>query len=165
MVLGITGHQKLHDAEVWQWVTTALQSVLAEVPLPLIGCSSLAIGADQLFAELVLRHGGELRVILPFPTYEGTFTPGDDRESFMELLERAAAVEILSACPTKEEAYLAAGQRVVDLAERIIAVWNGQKAAGLGGTGDIVRYALASGKEVLHLNPVSREVKVISGSS
>jgi hypothetical protein len=165
MVLGITGHQKLHDAEAWHWVGTALQSALAEVSPPLIGCSSLAVGADQLFAELVLRHGGELRVILPFSAYEETFTSGDDRESYIDLLDRAAAVEILSACVTKEEAYLAAGQRVVDLAERIIAVWNGQKAAGLGGTGDIVRYALTSGKEVLHLNPVLREVKVISNSS
>ncbi|HTG35663.1 MAG TPA: hypothetical protein VLB76_22300 [Thermoanaerobaculia bacterium] len=164
MILGITGHQKLQDFEAWNWVTAVLQSILAEVASPLIGFSSLAIGADQLFAELVLEHGGELRVILPFATYEKTLNPGRDLETYRTLLNRAAAIEILSECSTKEESYLVAGQRVVDLAERMVAVWNGKEAVGLGGTGDVVRYALTSGKDVFHINPISREVRTISGS-
>ncbi len=55
-----------------------------------------------------------------------------------------------------EEAYMAAGQEIVRLAELMIAVWNGAPAAGLGGTGDVVRHARQSGRKVWHLNPVTR---------
>jgi hypothetical protein len=37
-------------------------------------------------------------------------------------------------------------------------VWDGQPAAGLGGTGDVVKYACLCGKPLIHLNPVSRTV-------
>jgi hypothetical protein len=165
MILGITGHQKLHDAGAWPWVETVLHSILGQISPPLIAYSSLAVGADQLFAELVLRLGGELRVILPFPAYEKILKPGDDLDNYRALLDQASVVEALPERATQQESYLAAGQRVVDLAEKVIAVWNGKPAAGLGGTGDVVRYALASGKAVLHINPVSRELRSASDSS
>ncbi len=158
MIFGVTGHQRLADESAWPWVAQTLRSVLAEASRPLVGVSSLAIGADQLFAELVLEQGGKLRVLLPFPTYEETFSPGADRERYRALLARASTVQTLPAQATAEESYLAAGQRVVDLVERLIAVWDGQAAAGLGGTGDIVQYARKIGKEVLHLDPVRREI-------
>jgi hypothetical protein len=164
MILGITGHQKLHDAGAWPWVRTALGSELERTAAPLVGYSSLAVGADQLFAELVLKLGGELRVVLPFAGYEEILSPGSDLDRYQELLGRAARIEELPALATRQESYMAAGQRVVDRAERVIAVWNGKEAAGLGGTGDVVRYALATGKDVLHINPVSRAVRLLLSS-
>jgi hypothetical protein len=158
VVIGVTGHRQLEDAAAWLWVEEALRTALAEAPRPLIGISSLATGADQLFATLLLEQGGELRVLVPFPTYEETFAPGSDRERYRELLARAASVETLPARDTAEESYLAAGQRIADLSDRMIAVWDGKKAAGLGGTGDIVQYARNVGKDVLHINPIRREV-------
>ena len=157
MFIGITGHQSLPE-EAWSWVEAELSSTLAQIPAPIVGLSSLAVGADQLFAKLILNHGCELRVILPFPTYHETFSPGKDREAYRELLRGASSVEELSPLFSREEAYMAAGQRVVDLADRVIAVWNGREAAGLGGTGDVVHYALAINRDVLHLNPVSKQV-------
>ena len=164
MILGITGHQKLQDAGAWPWVRTALGSELVRAEAPLVGYSSLAIGADQLFAELVLGLGGELRVILPFSGYEEILSPGTELERYQTLRSRAAQVEELPRLATRQESYLAAGQRVVDLAERVIAVWNGKEAAGLGGTGDVVSYALKTGKDVLHINPVSRTVRLLLSS-
>jgi hypothetical protein len=164
MIVAITGHQKLADASGWDWVREALLAALSEVSRPLIGCSSLAAGADQIFAELVLARGGELRVVLPFAAYEQTFEAAADRGSYRTLYRRAAAVEVLTESPDRERSYWAAGRRVVDLAERVLAVWDGKPAAGLGGTGDVVAYALAAGKPVLHLNPVSRHVRRLPDS-
>ena len=62
MIVGITGHQILADAAGWTWVRAALLAELSEVPPPLIGCSSLAAGADQIFAELVLSYGPSSRL-------------------------------------------------------------------------------------------------------
>lgn len=138
-------------------------SVLLASQAPLVGISSLAIGADQVFAELLLRQGGDLWAVLPFEGYEETFSPGKDREIYFGLLMHSARIETLPRLPRKEESYLLAGYRVVDLSDRLIAVWNGKKAAGLGGTGDVVDYARVSGKEILHIDPVTRQILEIQG--
>jgi hypothetical protein len=161
MVIGITGHQRLQEGRDWTWVERAIHATLDCAPLPLVGLSSLAIGADQVFARLILQHGGDLRVILPFSKYEEIFTAVKDLAEFRSLLDKAAAVEVLNELPDRQESYLAAGQRVVDLADRMIAVWNGKPAAGLGGTGDIVRYSQAKQRPVLHINPETGEIHQI----
>jgi len=158
MNIGITGHQRLDDESAWPWVESALRSALSEVSSPLIGISSLAIGADQLFAKLVLARGGSLHVVLPFPDYIETFATGADRKRYQEILARASLVETLQASPSNQESFYAAGLRVVDRSDRLLAVWTGRKAAGLGGTGDIVSYATTIGRATLHIDPVRREV-------
>ena len=75
-----------------------------------------------------------------------------------DLLARADRVEVLTALGSDEEAYMAAGRRVVDEADYIIAIWDGLPAAGLGGTGDVVAYARA-GKRVIHVNPTTTVVR------
>ena len=42
---------------------------------------------------------------------------------------------------------------VADRCDLLIAVWDGQPAQGLGGTGDVVRYAREIGREVLVVWP------------
>ncbi|MBA7569052.1 hypothetical protein ES708_10789 [subsurface metagenome] len=70
-----------------------------------------------------------------------------------------AEIEVLHVPGTEEDAYLAAGKRVVDLADVMIAVWNGQPAKGKGGTADIVAYAAANGVPVVLVNPIDRTVE------
>ncbi len=50
---------------------------------------------------------------------------------------------------------------VVDAVDLLIAIWNGKPARGLGGTADVVSYALNLSKRVLHINPDSRSVSEI----
>jgi hypothetical protein len=160
-LLGITGHQTLHDRGAWGWVEEEISATLSRSIPPLVGLSSLALGADQLFATLVLARGGELRVVLPFAAYAETLPPGEGLASYRALLGRAASVEVLREGLDTQESYLAAGRRVVDLSDLVIAVWNGEQAAGLGGTGDVVRYALERQKQLLHIDPVRREVRYL----
>lgn len=158
MIIGITGHQRLHDDADWTWVANTLRSALSGISSPLVGISSLAVGADQLFAELVLARGGALHVVLPFPNYADTFHEGAHLEHYRTLLDQATHVEVLPARSTREESYLSAGQRVVDLSDQLWAVWNGGKAEGLGGTGDVVYYAKSIGRPILHIEPVGKIV-------
>lgn len=158
MVIGITGHQRLEDDSAWLWVEDRLRSILREIPHPFTGVSSLAIGADQLFAELVLDLGGHLHAVLPFSAYADTFTTSVHRSRYQALLARATNVEILPTRQSPQESFLAAGHRVVDLCELLIAVWNGKEAAGLGGTGDIVAYAGSTGRAGLHVHPGRRQI-------
>jgi hypothetical protein len=158
MKVGVTGHQRLNDARDWPWVRRRTEAVLSRVDEPICGVSSLAVGADQLFAEVVLQHGGTIEVIVPFADYNSKFKSRDDRQAYEQLLRRAVRVEVLQKKGSDEEAYFEAGKRVVDLADMVIAIWDGKPAVGLGGTGDIVKYARTCVKRLIHINPDTREV-------
>ena len=158
MKIGITGHQRLKDALRWDWIKQEFDRFLSSIAPPLIGITSLAIGADQLFAEAVLARGGSIEVIVPFADYEFTFSAGHDREEYLRLLASASKRQVLEKHGSDEEAYLAAGQCVVDQSQLLLAVWDGTPAAGIGGTGDVVKYALQQGSKLIHLNPVTQEI-------
>jgi len=156
MRVGITGHQRLDDPSAWTWVEAAMARTLDDCVNNLVAVTSLAIGADQLLASLVLRRGGSVYAVIPFADYERTFV-AEDVDSYRRLLA-VSKVEILVTRGTDEDAYLAAGQRVVALSDLLIAVWNGEAARGKGGTGDIVRYAVGRGVKTIHINPTKRTV-------
>jgi hypothetical protein len=156
-IVGITGHRKLPDPTRWGWVSAELSRQVTRLSPPVTGVTSLAIGADQLFAETVLNVGGTIKVVIPFASYADTFD-GDDRVRFEHLHAISSATEVLECAASREKCYLAAGQRVVDLSEFIVAVWDGQSSKGLGGTADIVRYAIQNNKPVIHINPIDKTV-------
>ncbi len=47
---------------------------------------------------------------------------------------------------------MAAGVWMVDRSDRLVAIWDGKPAAGLGGTGDVVAYALERGIPVVRVD-------------
>lgn len=154
---GVTGHQRLQDATAWPWVESAIRDELARAGSPLVGVTSLAVGADQLFASLVLEQGGTIFAVLPFADIERTFS-SEDLPAYRELASRAA-LEILDTPGTDEDSYLAAGLRVVELSDVVLAVWDGRPAKGKGGTADIVAYARSQGKPLIHIDPAARTVR------
>lgn len=121
------------------------------------GYTSLAAGADQLFAETLVRFGIPFVAVVPCTAYDATFSESD-HGVYRRLLAKAAPVEVLPFPEPSEDAFLAAGKRVVDASDALLAVWDGEDARGRGGTGDIVAYALALGRPVLHMNPVDRTI-------
>ena len=157
--VGVTGHQRLEEPEAWAWVASAMREQLSQVAPPLIAVSSLAIGADQLLAKLVLERGGQIYVVLPFADIERSFSP-ENLPAYRNLAKEAAVVEVLEKAGTDEDAYLAAGERVVQLSDIVLAVWDGKAAKGKGGTADIVSYALHR-VPVIHIDPVTRTVRGI----
>ncbi|MBN2315429.1 MAG: hypothetical protein JXM79_15980 [Sedimentisphaerales bacterium] len=161
MNIGITGHQSIGDETVWNWAEQKVTEILEIYKEVLTGVSSLAIGADQLFARVVLTLGGRLYAVIPFPGYERTFRNSKDLRSYQIYLEASDKIEILEPSENDELSYLAAGRRVVDLVELIIAIWDGKPSKGLGGTGDIVKYALDNNKKVVHFNPIDKEIEEI----
>ncbi|WP_163550512.1 hypothetical protein, partial [Candidatus Frankia nodulisporulans] len=114
---------------------------------------SLAAGADQLFARLVLTAGGGLRVIVPCRDYARTFTTPGDLAGYHELLGLAEHTRELDFPAPTEEAFFAAGRAVADDADRLLAVWDGLPARGLGGTADVVAYAGRLGTPVTVIWP------------
>lgn len=146
--IGCTGHQRL-SSTTRRDVAAAIADVLAtEADDDLTGLTSLAEGADQLFALVVLAAGGRLHAIIPSQNYGQSFAASSARETYMALLGLASGNTTLPFPAPTEDAYLAAGHEVASGCEILIAVWDGQDAAGKGGTGDIVAYARERGIEV-----------------
>lgn len=141
-----TGHQRMPDAAV-RYAQARLPGLLRGLP-PLVGVTSLAAGADQLFARAVLSAGGALHVVVPCGGYASTFGEPADRSAYEELLAAAERIDQLPYPDPSEEAFYAAGKAVVDAADRLIAVWDGGPARGLGGAADVVAYARTQGRDV-----------------
>jgi hypothetical protein len=149
--IGFTGHQNLPPKLVAE-IQRGLRKELERNTTDLTGLSSLADGADQIFASTVLDVGGALEVIIPSMGYETTFSR-PALVGYKRLLGKAARVCQLPFTKPSQEAFFAAGKYVVDNSDRIIAVWDGEKAAGLGGTGDVVQYARDRGLNVAIIWP------------
>lgn len=159
--VGVTGHQNLKDPSGWSWVRSEFARIIASMPRPLVGTSSLAKGADQEFAEIVLAQGGELMVVVPFKDYETKFEDRS-RANFERLLSQAAHVVVLDRVGDDEDGYLAAGKRVVESSDVLLAVWDGLPAAGKGGTADVVLYALDNGSRIIRLDPTTRTTRELT---
>ena len=147
--IGITGHQRLDDESQWPGVRSELKRILEDEDTPLVGLTSLAIGADQLFAEVVLELGGSIEAVIPFEGYESKFESGLPVQKYRGLLARAAKVTTLPPRQTEEESYFDAGKLVVEAADKLVAIWDGKEAEGLGGTADVVSYAKRIGRPVI----------------
>jgi hypothetical protein len=155
MRIGITGHQNFENHE---WVEAGIINELSNVEAT-HGFSSLAVGADQLFARLLAQRAIPYTVIVPSAHYEDTFETPADLANYNALLDESSSRIVLNNDKPSEQAFYDAGQRVVDESDMVIAVWNGKPAKGLGGTADMVKYAEDNSKSVVHLNPDTKEIK------
>jgi hypothetical protein len=137
--VGVTGHRDLPEPTC-KLVSAAVATQLARFE-SIDGVSSLAEGADQIFAEQVLRAGGALTAVVPSAHYGRSFETTDGSAAYRRLRAVAREVIELPFSSPSEEAYWAAGQRVVGLAEVLLAVWDGTPSRGVGGTADVVSFA------------------------
>lgn len=164
--IGVTGHQSLkkrlgaqgatHSEDAaWDWVEATFRTVLdAAGTTDLIVITSLAGGADQRLSRIGLLQGSQLQVVVPSERYIESFATESDQQGFCVLLEKAQDIVELDYTSPSEEAFFAAGKRMAELSDSIVAVWDGEEAEGLGGTGDIVAYARSLGRPVVHIDPI-----------
>ncbi len=160
MKIGITGHQNLGSAETITWLSNVLRSAIRQNNID-FGLSSLAVGADQLFVEVLKDMHMRYIAIIPCDGYEQTFTTSIDREKYNSLLQTAFEIVNLPFDKPSEEAFYEAGKQIASNSNMIIAIWNGQPAKGLGGTADIVKFALSIKRSVLHINPITRTASML----
>jgi hypothetical protein len=160
MIAGITGHQNLGDEETISWIENCLEQELRKYNIT-IGLTCLAIGADQLFAQVLDKFNIPYIAIVPSEKYVETFAQGSDRENYNKYLIKAKEAIKLDFPAPSEQAYYEAGKYVVDHSDMLFAIWNGKAAKGLGGTGDVVKYGKMKKKKIVHINPVTREIKFL----
>lgn len=101
----------------------------------LVGLSCLADGADSQFARAVLD--GELVAIAPATQYRDGL-PDEHHPTYDALFQQATDTIRLDHVASTEQSHMDASETMLDLADHLIAVWDGQPARGFGGTADVV---------------------------
>jgi hypothetical protein len=76
--------------------------------------------------------------------YAADFATAESRDEFTRLLEAATEIDQVVASADRTAAYLAAGVRVLERSDALLAVWDGKPARGRGGTAEIVARARAA---------------------
>lgn len=168
--IGVTGHRpgKLAEADM-PLLRQQVSQVVARVreiahdiaadrtngysdELPLLRVvSALAEGSDRIVALVARAAGFELQVLLPYSaaSYASEFVDSRSRAEFQELLAAATAVYTLDGTPREGEAYERVGYAVLEQSDVLIAIWDGNDAAGRGGTAHIVHRAAEHGIPVV----------------
>lgn len=145
--IGITGHRQF-DEPTSRLIREALHRIVAGYqPRDLIGVTCLAEGSDTLFAEAVADRGGRLEVVVPAQHYREAL-PRSHRRAYDDLLARADSVHRLPPIEPDNAAYLAGSRRMLTIIDRLVAVWDGLPARGVGGTAEVVADARELGLPV-----------------
>ncbi|MFM9958078.1 MAG: adenylate/guanylate cyclase domain-containing protein [Phycisphaerales bacterium] len=142
------------------------------------GVCSLARGSDILFAEAMLKRGGRLRIVLPMVEreflQEQDGATWDDRwkARYWDVRRQTSEPEIFGGkyLEGSGTSFLAVTRLMDGLAEmqarerglaaRSLAVWDGERGHGLGGTTSFVGHAVLMGREIVCLDPMTGAASV-----
>jgi hypothetical protein len=175
LAVGIAGHRNIAQHEhIARAVSATLDALLqnlahalrktvhrdqaffsdAEPVLRVIGMA--AEGADLLGARSAQGVGAEITCVLPFDfdEYRKDFSSSVSRELARSVIATARATFVLPGC--REEgprAYERANTVILANIDLLIAVWDGERAKGRAGTGDVVQAALSRDIPVVVITP------------
>ena len=121
-----------------------LDAMAASLAGEIIGISSAAAGADLLFLTACQEAGYKTIVILPFSRdrFAADFDDPAEWKKASALIDSSWWHEIAQGNEDPPAAYHVVARELLDLADRMIFLWDGQPARGLGGTGETVADAL-----------------------
>jgi hypothetical protein len=149
VAIGVTGHRILAEVDRLEAGLDAVVGRLEETyPCAWTVISALAEGSDRLVAHRLLARRGTLLVaVLPLAgdDYEADFETAASRQEFRDLLARAAEVVLVQPQLSRDEAYEAGGRTLLERADVLVAIWDGQGAQGRGGSGSLVAEARERG--------------------
>ena len=155
ILLGVIGHRNIDIREKKLIDAIRVELILLRQRYrhsPFIILSALAEGADRLVAQIAMEElPARLIAVLPLPEqqYERDFVTEESKAEFRSLLNRALSVKAAfdgsdpswtSGGEGREHQYARAGAVIVDHAQILFALWDGQKSRGVGGTADQVEW-------------------------
>lgn len=142
MKVMVTGHrpQRLHGNEslVRAWFDEKIKELKPDECI-----SGMAEGADQIWAECVIKAGIPLLAYLPW--LQDLKKMSAEKQ---DLLKQAASLNFTS-LEWSKQCYTIRDRAMVDDSDVVLVVWDGQKG---GGTYYTMEYAKKKGKEMYILN-------------
>jgi len=144
--IAVCGHRQLGDL---QRLETGIQEACQLIRHAFPGAdyqvySCLAEGADRLLARhLTQALPAGLVAILPLPEtdYLQDFEQPASVAEFQAIKQMASEVIVLQNAALRPQSYRVANDRLLGLADVLVAIWDGQPSQGPGGTGELVAEA------------------------
>jgi hypothetical protein len=169
--VGVTGHRELisNPGSIEKSIVAILTSLhaallrAAQEDAPFFSAAKptirfvtmVAEGADLLGTSAAIKIGAEVAYILPFAwsDYRADFNAANF--SIVErLLETASSLfELPGRRDEGARAYERANEVILENIDLLIAVWDGERARGRAGTGDVVQRAVSMGLPVIVIDP------------
>jgi hypothetical protein len=162
LVIGVTGHRlnkmDVNNKKLRDQISKVLVEIGKDHPAHQFTLlSPLAEGADRLVTALAMEIlGARLQVLLPLPyeLYISDFTSGESIEEFQRMVGLAQSCfempmkfgtisELADASPlnlSRNKQYALAGAYIVQRCDYLFAIYDGQPAAGIGGTGQVLNW-------------------------
>ena len=158
MKICVTGHRpnKLYGYNLsdprWQRLKEQFKSILKENNCE-EAITGMALGVDTVFALAVLELKNEgynikLHCANPCKKHSCKWIK-ESVAQYNYILSKADIVKLVSKEEYKPWLMQKRNEYMVDLADRVIAVWDGSK----GGTANCVKYAEKVGKEIIRIEP------------
>lgn len=115
--------------------------------------TGMALGADMIFAIAVLelkKQGCDIKLHCAIPCRNHSYKwTKDYQDLYNYILNKADIVKLITDEDYKPWLMQKRNEYMVDLADKVIAVWDGSK----GGTYNCVKYAEKKGKEIIRILP------------
>ena len=158
MKICVTGHRpnKLYGYDLsdvrWQNLKGLFKHILKENNCT-EAITGMALGVDTVFALAVLELKDEgydikLHCAIPCKNHSCKWIK-ESIDQYNDILSKADTVKLVSDEEYKPWLMQKRNEYMVDLADKVIAVWDGTK----GGTANCVKYAEKVGKEIIKVNP------------
>jgi hypothetical protein len=174
LAVGVTGHRKLRADANTSTIATTLDALFAnlsralreaaqhESPFfsraaPVLRTVCMAAeGADLLGAQAARAAGSAIVCVLPFPfdEYARDFSSPTTANAARSLFEGADACLILPGERAEQaRSYERANEVILANIDLLVAVWDGKRAGGRAGTGDVVQSAISRRIPVIVIAP------------
>lgn len=138
-VVSITGHRPKrldlpYDYTKWQWepiraqIELALETLRADRLI-----TGMALGVDQLAAEVASRNGVPFIAAIPFEGYEARW-PAVAKERYEALLDIAESQIIVSEGGYSPQKLFVRNEWMLKHSTETIAVWDGKQGGGTAAT-------------------------------
>ena len=159
MIISVTGHRpdKLYGYDLsdkrWQELKNQIKDILKSNNCT-EAITGMALGVDTIFALAVLELKDEgydisLHCAIPCQGHSSKW-PSKSKKQYDEILKKADKVVLVSDEPYKPWLMQKRNQYMVDLSEKVIAVFDGTN----GGTKNCVDYAKKKNKDIILIEPV-----------
>lgn len=158
MKICVTGHRpgKLYGYNLsdvrWQNLKMRFKQILIENHCT-EAITGMALGVDTVFALAVLElkeEGYNIQLYCAIPCRNHSCKWIEESiQQYNDILSKADTVKLVSDEEYKPYLMQKRNEYMVDLADKVIAVWDGTK----GGTANCVQYAKKVGKEIIKVNP------------
>lgn len=159
-LVGFSGHRAGYDENL---IRPALKAALEDLQKRTTAAggeidlyASIAEGTDTLCVETARELSMPVHVLLPLTQadFEKDFSPSawDRSRKQIELAATKPgrdSVRVLPGEMVRPDCYFDQGIQILDAVDVLIAVWDGEKARGLGGTEQIVSQAMRTGIPVV----------------